>query len=374
MPIHPIGKKNRKGTLGSYYSVKDYKAVNPDFGSLNDFKALVDEAHKQGMYVLIDWVANHTAWDNIWIEEHPEWYAKDSIGEMYYPADWTDVVQLNYEVEELHIAMIDALKYWVTETDIDGYRCDVAGMVPVEFWNRARIALDIIKPVFMLAEDEQSYNLMEKAFDMNYGWHMHHIMNQIAQGKDSVPVLKEYFAKYDTIFSKDVYRMNFITNHDENSWNGTVFDRMGDGAETFAVMSFTIPGMPLIYTGQEAGLAKRLEFFEKDEVDWSNTEYTDFYKSLTRLKKENTVFWNGNVGGDMKLLCAKNNKVFAFKRFNGTEEVFVLLNLSDKAQEIILPEGLSGAYTEYFKGKLELLNAGEKATLEAWEYKVLLSK
>jgi glycosidase len=173
MPIHPIGEKNRKGTLGSYYSVKNYKGVNPDFGTLDDFKTLVEEAHLNGMYVIIDWVANHTAWDHDWINENPDWYAKDSLGNMYYPADWTDVCQLNYDNEELHEGMIDALEYWVEEADIDGYRCDVAGMVPTKFWNKARIALDEIKPVFMLAEDEHTYDLMNSAFDMNYAWHMH---------------------------------------------------------------------------------------------------------------------------------------------------------------------------------------------------------
>jgi glycosidase len=276
MPIHPIGEKNRKGTLGSYYSVKNYKGVNPDFGTLDDFKTLVEEAHLNGMYVIIDWVANHTAWDHDWINENPDWYAKDSLGNMYYPADWTDVCQLNYDNEELHEGMIDALEYWVEEADIDGYRCDVAGMVPTKFWNKARIALDEIKPVFMLAEDEHTYDLMNSAFDMNYAWHMHHIMNQIAKGEESVKELVHYYERYDTIFPKSVYRMNFITNHDENSWNGTVFERLGDGVKTFAVMSYTIPGMPLIYTGQEAGNSKRLEFFEKDEVDWSNEEYVPF--------------------------------------------------------------------------------------------------
>ncbi len=371
MPIHPIGEKNRKGTLGSYYSVKDYQAVNPDFGTLDDFKSLVEEAHMQGMYVIIDWVANHTAWDNHWITEHPEFYAKDSLGNMYYPADWTDVCQLDYENKDLHVAMIDALKYWVEEADIDGFRCDVAGMVPVEFWNKARLALDSIKPVFMLAEDEHTYGLMEQAFDMNYAWHMHHIMNQLAKSADSVSALREYFERYDTIFPHSVMRMNFITNHDENSWNGTEFERMGEGVKTFAVMSFTLPGMPLLYTGQEAGLNKRLEFFEKDQVDWSNESMVPFYQSLTNLKKENDVFWNGAAGGNMQVLDTTHQRVFVFKRTKGEKEVYVVLNLSAEKQEIVVPEGMEGAYKEYFSAQTEVMNAGEKLPLEAWAYKVL---
>lgn len=371
MPIHPIGEKNRKGSLGSYYSVKDYKAVNSDFGTLDDLKSLVEEAHMQGMYVIIDWVANHTSWDHNWITEHPEYYAKDSLGNMYYPADWTDVCQLDYKQQGLHQAMIDALKFWVEEADIDGYRCDVAGMVPVEFWNKARVALDSIKPVFMLAEDEHTYGLMEKAFDMNYAWHMHHIMNQLAKKADSVSALREYFERYDTIFPSSVIRMNFITNHDENSWNGTEFERMGEGVKTFAVMSFTLPGMPLLYTGQEAGLNKRLEFFEKDQVNWSNETMVPFYQSLTTLKKENEVFWNGAAGGSMQVLDTTHQSVFVFKRVKGEQEVYVVLNLSAENQEIIVPGGMEGAYKEYFSSQTEVMNAGEKLQLEAWAYKVL---
>lgn len=372
MPIHPIGEENRKGSMGSYYSVKDYTAINPEFGTLEDLAGLIEEAHFNGMYVIIDWVANHTAWDNVWITEHPDWYAKDSTGEMYYPADWTDVAQLDYDVPELHDGMIEAMKYWVEEVDIDGFRCDVAGMVPVAFWDKARLALDNIKPVFMLAEDEQSYGLMENAFDMNYSWHMHHIMNEIAKGNDSIRSLKKYFAQYDTIFSKNVIRMNFITNHDENTWSGTVFERFGEGVKPYAVLSFTVPGMPLIYTGQEAGLDKRLAFFEKDSVDWANTEYMKFYQSLIELRKSQEALYSGNAGGDMQTLCVKNKNVFAYKREKGNDGVIVFLNLSAEESVATVPEGLAGAYKEYFSDETELLNAGEKLTMEPWAYKVFV--
>ncbi|MCD4697158.1 MAG: alpha-amylase, partial [Bacteroidales bacterium] len=267
MPIHPIGEKNRKGSLGSYYAVKDYKAVNPEFGTLKDFKSLVKTAHDMGFKVILDWVANHTSWDNQWIYDHPEWYSKDSLGQMIAPFDWTDVADLNYDSKPLWDAMIDALKFWVTEADIDGYRCDVAGMVPTEFWERARKELDEIKPVFMLAEAEQADH-HKSAFDMSYAWELHHIFNEIAKGKKTGDDLENYFVKNDSVYPSSAFRMTFITNHDENSWNGTVMERMGKTGLTFAMLSYTLPGMPLIYSGQEVGLNKRLEFFEKDKINW----------------------------------------------------------------------------------------------------------
>ena len=243
MPIHPIGEKNRKGTLGSYYSVKDYKAVNPEFGTLEEFKSLVKMIHKMGMYVIIDWVANHTAWDNEWIIDYPEFYTKDSLGNIISPnPDWTDVADLNFENKKLWSEMIDALKFWVEECDIDGYRCDVAGMVPIEFWIEARTELQKIKNVFMLAEwDTPEVHL---AFDMTYDWNLHKIMNGIAKKEKTVVDLIQQLEKNEKDFSENAFRMQFTSNHDENSWNGTVFERLGDGVETFAVLTCVIPDMP----------------------------------------------------------------------------------------------------------------------------------
>jgi glycosidase len=249
----------------------------------------------------------------------------------------------------------------------------MADSVPLDFWNNLRAELDGIKPVFMLAEAENPL-LQREAFDMNYSWSMHHLMNQIAQRKACVPQLIDYYKKEDSIYSKDCYRMQFITNHDENSWNGTEFERMGDAVKTFSVMSFTIPGMPLIYTGQEVGLNKRLKFFEKDQVDYTKNEYPAFYSSLTSLKKNNPVFWNGEAGGDFKILNAANDSIFAFKRYNDSTEVFVLLNLSKNQQHFEVPKGMAGAYTDYFKGESAVMNEGEESTLNPWEYKVYLVK
>jgi len=374
MPIHPIGEENRKGGLGSYYSVKDYKAVNPEFGTIDNLKALVNKAHEAGMYVILDWVANHTAWDHSWVTENPDWYKKDSVGNFKSPFDWTDVIQLDYNVPELQKAMIDAMNFWIVEADVDGYRCDVAGMVPQKFWEKARTSLEKVKPLFMLAEDEVKSGFLENAFDMNYAWHLHHIMNQIAKGEMNVDDITEYFAAEDSIYHKACYRMQFITNHDENSWNGTEFERLGEGVNAFAVMTFTIPGMPLLYTGQEVGLKKRLKFFTKDTVEYSESEYTEFYKKLIQLRKNNKMFWSGEAGGDFETLNTTNKDVFAFKRFNDIADAFIILNLSDESQDIIIPQGIAGAYNDYFAGESSVINEGEEMNLEPWAYKIYLEK
>ncbi|MBN1119073.1 MAG: alpha amylase C-terminal domain-containing protein [Bacteroidales bacterium] len=415
MPVFPIGELHRKATqmtlagelddpkeqekyLGSYYAIKDYMDVNSEFGSVEDFQALVGKAHELGMKVILDIAVNHTAWDHPWIKEKPDFYTKvnaDSIPwkqewmdahpeyfkhlkelGMTYPidpneTDWWDTADLNYDNDELREEMKKIFKYWITEFDIDGYRCDVAEWVPADFWDDLRPELDEIKPVFMLAEAEFP-NHLNKAFDMNYGWEFHHIMNQVAKGEKNVQALMEYFAKNDSIYDKACYRMNFITNHDENSWNGTVFERLGDGVKTFGVLYYTVPGMPLIYSGQEYGMSKRLKFFEKDTIDLNDKGFYDFYLALGKLKKENTLFWNGNAGGDMETLCVKNKKVFAFKRFTDEADAFVILNLSGEEQEYTVPSGIAGAYTNYFKQESVVMNEEEVKTIDPWEYLILI--
>ena len=371
MPVHPIGEENRKGTLGSYYSVQDYTGINPEFGTLQDFKELVNKAHTLGMFVIIDWVANHSSWDNPWITVYPEWYKKDSLGKMLSPFDWTDVVALDYNNTQLREAMLAALKYWIIETDIDGYRCDVAGMVPVDFWNDARETLDSLKPVFMLAEAEEPVH-HEKAFDMSYSWELHHLMNCIAKGTKNANVLMKYFNKQETLYPRDAYRMNFITNHDENSWNGTEFERMGDGAETFAVLTFTLPGMPLLYTGQEAPLKKRLEFFEKDTIDWNEYQLTGFYKQLIEMKKENKALWNGEEGGVIQRISTNaDTAIFAFRREKGENRVVVISNLTDIPIEVKLEAGnYEGRYKNWFTKEEIIIGRKQSFLLKPWEYRV----
>ncbi|MDY0199081.1 MAG: alpha-amylase family glycosyl hydrolase [Tenuifilaceae bacterium] len=375
MPIYPIGELERKGTLGSYYSIKDYKGINPEFGTMDDFKRLVNKAHELGMKVIIDWVANHTSHDNPLVYEHPDWYTRDSTGNIVSPFDWSDVAQLNYNNEELRDYMIDALKFWIQETDIDGFRCDVAAMVPTEFWNRARAELDAIKPVFMLAEADTA-ELQEHAFDADYGWEFHHIMNDIAQSKETVLDIEKYFQKEIVEYPKNTIRMHFTSNHDENSWVGTEFERMGPkAAKSFAALSFVIPGIPLIYSGQEVAFDHMLDFFEKDLIDWTpNDEYTSLYKKLIELKKENTTLMAADKGADMfKVKTTNDVNVFAFVRENETDKIFAVFNLSNLRQNIELKDdAFIGSYTELFADETVELKIGEAMDLEPWQFLIFV--
>ncbi len=375
MPVYPISQEKRKGSMGSYYAVADYRAVNPEFGTMDDLKNLVKKAHDMDMKVILDWVANHTGWDNYLINKHPDWYTKNEKGEIVIPegTDWVDTADLNYENQEMRKYMIGALKFWIEEANIDGYRCDVAGMVPTDFWEQARKELDAVKPVFMLAEDG-GHELLENAFDMGYGWDLHHIMNDVVKGEKTANDMEAYFTKIDTVFPADSYLMNFITNHDENSWNGTVEERMGEGGKAFAVLSFTVPGMPLIYSGQEAGMNKRLKFFEKDEIDWTNMELASFYKDLIRLKKNNKALLNGAKGGKLvRITTDQNEKVFAFSREAGKDEVIVILNLSKDAVDVKLnAEAYTGPYGDYFTKVKQQFTKETPMSLKAWEYRIFI--
>jgi glycosidase len=293
---------------------------------------------------------------------------------MIAPFDWTDVAQLNYDNDELRTAMIDALKFWVAEADIDGYRCDVAGMVPTDFWERARKELDMIKPVFMLAEAEQPDHHI-RAFDMSYAWEMHHLMNKVAKGEAGADTFDIYFRKHDTLYPSNAYRMHFTSNHDENSWNGTEFERMGEGARTFAVFSATVPGMPLIYSGQEAALNKRLEFFEKDEIDWNDYPLGDFYRKLLSLKHQEEALWNGEYGGAFKRIKTSDNRsIYAFTRTKGNSHVVVILNLTAAPRSFTLKgSGYEGTYRNWMDGSSEFTLWGRDVLeLGAWGYLVLV--
>lgn len=373
MPIFPIGESNRKGSLGSYYAVKDYKDVNPEFGNINDLKELVNEAHKLGMYVILDWVANHSAWDNPWATEHPEWYQHDENGNFISPYDWTDVIAFDFNNQAIRDTMLDALKFWVTEGDVDGYRCDVAGLVPIEFWERARAELDSIKPVFMLAEDEDNAKFLNKAFDMNYGWRFHHVMNDIAKGNKNANDIWDYLAWNDSTYPSDSYRMYFTSNHDENSWNGTVKERMGNAAEAMAVLSYTVPGMGLIYNGQEAGLDKRLLFFEKDTINWEDNVYENLYTTLNNLKKENKALWNGEFGGNIiRLGDGSNQFVFAFYREKDDEKIVTIINMSNEPQTFNIESSVvSGSFINPFTDEKIVIDEDMSIDLQPWRYLIL---
>jgi cyclomaltodextrinase / maltogenic alpha-amylase / neopullulanase len=374
MPIHPIGEVNRKGTLGSYYSVKDYFDVNPEFGTKEDFRNLVNAAQEMGFYVILDWVANHTAWDNPVALSNPEFFEKDSDGNFIPPkgTDWDDVIQLDFTNKELHEYMISALEYWVREFNIDGYRCDVADMVPVEFWNEARVRLDAVKPVFMLAEAENPEHHI-KAFDMSYGWEMHHTFNRVAQGEYK-PSRIDSLLQVDAMkFPENAFRMQFTSNHDENSWNGTVFERMGDGAEVFAVVSATIPGMPLIYNGQEAGMDKRLEFFERDPIVWRDHSFFDVYRELNSLKSTNPALANGEKGGTYKALDTTSGSIFSFSRVAGNSTIVVIANLSNESVSgSVTTTGLSGSYSVFMSDLQAELGSTTEFDLDPWRYVVYI--
>src|SRR5699024_10063945 len=334
MPIHPIGKKRRKGKLGSYYSIRNYKAINPDFGTEQDFKQLVDAVHERGMKLIIDWVPNHTAWDHPWVQEHSEFYAKDSTGAITYEADWTDIALLNYDNKELWPEMIDAMKYWVREADIDGFRVDhAAHEIPMAFWEQAIPEVNSLKKkLFWLAEwnDPKLHPL----FDASYTWDYFHLATSIAKGAEPVDAITEYMQKEDSLYPKSAYRMYFTTNHDENSWKGTDEELYGDNFENFAIMAATIDGIPLIYSGQETGLDQRLEFFKKDTIDWDGYEYESFYATLLKLKKNNKALWNGQYGGDFEALQTNGDNVYAYRRIKGGDEILIVLNFSDESQSV----------------------------------------
>jgi len=414
MPVYPIGELNmkaaqtvlveeiqdpdeRKKYLGSPYSIKDFLNVNPDLGSKADLKLLVNKIHELGMHVILDIAVNHTAWDHPWVKAHPDYYTRiDTMNlpwnpewmqdhpeyfdrikklQMTYPieegeTDWWDAADLNYNNNELRNEMKSIFKYWVSEIGVDGYRCDVAGRVPCDFWNDVRAGLDSIKPVFMLAEDEDSTCLLNKAFDMNYAWKFHHVLNDIAKGDKTVEDLKNYFYEQDTTYDPGIYRMNFITNHDENSWNGSEFERMGDAVEVLALLTFTVPGMPMIYTGQEIGLTKRLKFFESDPITWRESSWENTYQNFIELKRANRVLWNGTAGGEMKILKSNSAGIFSFTRTSEEEELLVITNLSGMPDSTYLPDRYSiRDYTNVFTK--EKVNVDGAIVLKPYKYLVL---
>jgi glycosidase len=369
MPIQPISEKNRKGPLGSYYSIQDYTEVNPNFGTKEDFKALVTEVHEQGMLLILDWVPNHTGFDHEWTKI-AGYHNTDSLGNVTWPAgtDWTDVADLNYDNEEMQQAMIDEMKWWVTETDLDGFRCDVAGEVPMTFWNKAKDQLDPIKDLFMLAEWDEP-KMHDHAFHMTYGWGPHHWMNETAKGHIDTDSLENLIQSDITRYGDKPFRMFFTTNHDENSWNGTVFERFGEGHQAWAVFAFTVRGMPLIYSGQEAGLNKRLRFFDKDTIDFSTLPYEEFYTKLLAFKKNNEALYNGEYGGNPIFINDGNNNVVSYIRSKGDNKVVVIINLSNEEQELKYSDSeVLGEYKDYLTGDSIKITNEEKLKLAPFQY------
>lgn len=389
MPVHPISEVDRKGELGSYYAVRDYTAVNPELGTLDEFKEFIKKAHEYGLKVIIDWVPNHSGRDHAWVTEHPDWYARDEKGEMFGPFDWTDVYKFDYSNPEMRKGMIDAMKFWLTEVGIDGFRCDVAMQVPTDFWNEARPQLDATKEggIFMLAEASEP-DLVEHAFNMAYNWPMKDVFNAIAAtaGQRTFDDAKLPVANALAIdsllqaqardFVVDSYLMNMITNHDLNSWEGTEFQRLGNLTNAFAVLSFTLPGMPLIYTGQETGMNRAFEFFTKDvpPVFEPKNEYYTLYKKLVDLKHSQAALAAGIEGGRMVRYPTASNDLYIFSRSANGSNVLVMVNLGNKTETIDYNTSLrpdaSLFPVDYFAGKAGQL----PSALAPGEYRVFTGR
>jgi glycosidase len=373
MPVNPIGVQNRKGTLGSPYAVRDYLAVNPEFGTLADLQHFVAAAHALGFHVILDWVANHTAWDNVLVAAHPDWYQHDWQGR-FRPTpwfDWADIINLDYRQPGLRKYMTDAMKYWVREADVDGYRCDVAGFVPLDFWNNVRRELDAIKPVFMLAEWE-SRDLQAEAFDMTYAWSWYEALHSLAQGQADVGALNNYYAWNEGFYPRDSFRMTFLSNHDKNSWDGTEFEQFGEALPAAMALSVVGDGLPLIYNGQEAGNTKRLQFFEKDPIVWREHPNGELYRKLFALKHAHPALWNG-AWGALMVQVPNDAGCFSFVRGNDRDQVFAVFNFSKEAKVVHFSGGpFPGAYTDFLSGEKVTLDDATRLHLGPWAYRVFV--
>ncbi len=380
MPITPIGEAKRKGTLGSYYAVKDYKGLNPEHGTAEDFKHMVKAIHDAGMYIMLDFVPNHSAWDNSLITEKPEWYSKNKDGEITDPIDpstgkswgWTDVADFDYSNKDLWKYMTEVLKFWVEEYDVDGFRCDVAHGVPIEFWQEIIPEVRKSKSIVMLAEAEGA-EFHKAGFDISYAWEFHHAMNEMAKGKKDISFIDEYLKKDAADYPADATRLYFTSNHDENSWNGTEYERMGEAHKAFAVMSATLDGMPLVYTGQEAALDRRLNFFEKDVIEWKSFPMEEFYTKLLALKARNKALLNGTDKVTLQRHKTNDDKsLYAYRRIaDANNEVFVALNMSDKKQILEVKDLEAIDYKNVFSGEKVSIKEGESIGMEPWGYLVL---
>jgi glycosidase len=370
MPITPISLKGRLGTLGSYYACSNYTAINDEFGTEQDFIAVVQAAHELGMKVIIDWVANHTGQDHVWTKSNPNFYIQDSHGNFTERNGWIDVIDLNYNNQDMRTAMIDAMRYWVDTAGIDGFRCDMAHLVPLDFWIEARQSLDAVKPLYWLAECEDARYF--EAFDTTYAWAFMHASGSINRHEPSLNPVLEQLDIYKSQGS-NTQKLFFTSNHDENSWNGTEYEKYGVTAKAWAVFTATWGGLPLVYSGQEIPNHKRLSFFEKDELAWSlqtkQPTLHNFYKALFSLRTQNdaVVF-----GQNQMLQTPYPNSIIGFIKKHQNNVVLVLLNISEHnrlAFEISHPL-LSGTFEQIFSGLRFSFSGQEKFELQAGEYLV----
>ncbi len=376
MPVTPISEKNKKGILGSYYACSSYVAVSPEFGTLADFKNLVTEAHALGFKVILDWVANHTGWDHTWTFTHPEYYLKDEhTGDFLAASGMDDIIELDFSNKALRNAMIEAMQFWVTECDIDGFRCDLAFWVELDFWQEARPQLDKIKPLFWLGEyDEIDNPDYGTVFDASYSWRWMHATRGYCEAHRTFNDLLQLLLQYNTLGTATM-RAWFTTNHDENSWNGTEYEKYGDLAHVLAVFGNTWTGVPLMYTGQEIPNHKRLAFFEKDEVNWNQPlQLASFYTTLFNLRKNNNALQSGEEINLPQLLQVQHNApVLAYSRSNGDDQVITILNFSEHHfNHMPVSFGISNElYKNVFTGETYTMDELKTAVLPSKSYLLL---
>ncbi|WP_265200507.1 alpha-amylase family glycosyl hydrolase [Aureitalea sp. L0-47] len=393
MPIFPISEAKRKATqelmvediqdpkerekyLGSYYAVANFREINPEFGTIDDFRALLQTAHDNDIYVILDWVPNHTGWDHVWITEHPDFYTKNAQGEITDPLNddgtpvgWNDVADLDYSNQALHRAMIDDMKYWVKEEGIDGFRCDMAGMVPTEFWSKAIPELRAEKDIFMLAEWDNPELTQNNLFEMAYGWETHHLLNAIAKGEKNVQDLDNHMNHLAEKWRGGGFLMNFLTNHDENSWAGTVRERMGDASEAMLALTYCLPGMPLVYSGQEYDLDHRLKFFEKDSIPKEKGTMWPLMEKLGSIKNNEPALSGAKEPGSYTRLSTNSEMVFAFKREKNDNALVFVANLSGKDATFTLQ--VEGDYKELLSEVTLSMAPGKSMELGPWQFMIL---
>jgi glycosidase len=369
MPITPISVEKRQGSLGSYYACSDYMNTNPEFGTISDFKQLVKKAHEEGFRIIIDWVANHTGWDHVWVKAHPEFYKRNAAGEFYDNNNWSDVIDLNFYDHSMRMEMIKSMSFWIKECDIDGFRCDMAHLVPLDFWRQARIALDAIKPLFWLAETEHIF--YQDVFDCSYAWHWMHETERFAKNQLGIQELKNTLLGYEEKAKPGSTYLFFTANHDENSWNGTEYEKYGPAAKALAVLSCTWNGIPLIYSGQEIPNMERLKFFDKDTIQWTGENLLHaFYGSLLQLRRKNPALRNFDVNVKTTFIKTDADEyVLAWRRQLNENEVVVFLNMSSNQVELnISDESVSGTYTDTFDGETVRISKNKILKFEPWQY------
>lgn len=377
MPIHPIGEKNRKGSLGSPYAVKDYLGVNPDYGSVEDLKSFVDEAHSLGLRVILDWVANHSAWDNHLVINHPEWYERDESGGLKPTpwVDWADIIDFDYSQKGLREYMSGAMRYWVEDIGIDGFRADMAGMVPLDFWEDVRAELDAVKPVFMLAEYDQR-DVLAKAFDASYSWAWKNTLQSVILDGGAASSFVGYYFENEGVWPREGYRLLYTSNHDQNSWDEAAPTLYGEAYQNAVVLSFLSEGIPMIYNGQEAFNQKQLDFFERDPIEWREHDISRLFKQLILLKEENTALHNGVSGAPMMALAHNNNEqVFAFRRGDENSKIVSVFNMSPEEATVQFSDAsLEGEFQDVFLDEKTTLQADTQWVMPAWSHRILVQK